>query len=180
MPIVKILLLFLLPMSFAKTQFIEPKMENNQPVLGAQVESLLRKKHPDFKVLSPLSFTDWVNNMTNNHPSSIIGDFNGDKISDAAVYGYSKREGKFFIYAVVSSKKGKSFQLHSVEERPFMKDQITTGFSTYLKLGRREKPGPGDRDTIQIETASADLKQVESFYYSKKANKIQVFEGKMD
>ena len=163
----------------AKEKLVAPKMENNKIVLGKQIDQLLKSKHPDYRVLSPLSFTEQVNKITKNRPSSIIGDFNGDKIPDAAIFGYSKKSRKLFIYAAISSKNKGRYKLREVNEFPFMKNQTTTNYTTYLQVGKSAK-NQKLRDLIQVQTQSKDINQSLPYYYSIKQDKVLPFRGTME
>ena len=106
--------------------------------------------------------------------------FGALKIKDAVVYGYSKKEKKFFIYALISNKKESSYRLRKVDEYPFEKNQHNTGFNRYLTLGPQKKLKSSVRDTIQLESAGKGVNNATAFYYSKKQDKILAYQGNLD
>lgn len=157
-----------------------PYVEKNKPQLGKTLFQVVRKVHPDFHILTKNSFTAEVNKNSNNHPMTIVGDFNGDGHNDAAFYGYSMRERKFYTYASIAVPKKNTFKLFKINERAFMDKQSFRGFTTYLTLGQHENISGAKRDILQVETFSPELMLVESYFYSLYHKRFASFHGTMD
>ena len=172
----KILLSILVSLSFAK----KIPMPKQNPKVPDAIMKAVKKKHPDFKLLSHLSFSAAVMKIASHHPAKVLGDFNNDKKQDAGLYGYSQKERKFFILAIVSSGKKKKYKVFKINEEPFQPKQEVSGFGNYLNMGYKGSNKYLKRDVLQWESVGEGPASVTAYYYSRKSKKMKILEDSMD
>lgn len=156
-------ILFSSAFSYAK-ELIEPRIANNQLVLGPNASGALQAKK-QFELYDRSNFTETVRDFTST-PMFALGDFNGDGLNDVIVVGLDKTKRKTSILGLISNKKQKIYTVHLVRDVEYIKENIV-----YVTTTTKKESGLS-RDIYAVEQSYGGANESHPYYFSLKQNKF--------